>query len=88
MRLVHSLLPQEAYDLYTHELKVRVQSWKVMGLCEVKVRVRPNKPPNEYWSNWSPATSWVVVSERVGTSLKDKGTAQILGPEAIYSGVR
>lgn len=88
MRLVHSLLSQEAFDLHTHELKVRVQSWKVTGLCEVRVRVRPNKPPNEYWSNWSPTTSWFVTSERVETSPKDKGTAQILGPDAIYSGVR
>lgn len=87
MRLIHSLLSQDAYDLSTHDLKVRVQSWKVTGLCEVRVRVRPNKPPNEYWSNWSPTTSWFVES-RMGTSLKDEGTAQILGPDAIYSGVR
>lgn len=88
MRLIHSLLSQEAYDLYTYNLKVRVQSWKVTGLCEVRVRVRPNKPPNEYWSDWSPTTTWFVASEVMGTLPKDEGTAQILGPDAIYSGVR
>ncbi|XP_056871716.1 interleukin-2 receptor subunit beta isoform X1 [Takifugu flavidus] len=55
---------EEAKDLYTQVQKLRVPSSKMTGLCDVRVRVRPNKSPNKYWSNWSPTTSWFVETER------------------------
>lgn len=64
---------QEAYNLSTHELKLRRPSRELKGRCQVRVRVCPNGWPNSHWSNWSPATSWVGAADVVATSQNNQG---------------
>lgn len=66
--LLPLLCHQEASNLFTEHLKVKVSSQQFTGLCEVRVRVQPAVPPNQHWSNWSPTTSWFGAAETAGTA--------------------
>uniref|UniRef100_A0A674P286 Fibronectin type-III domain-containing protein n=1 Tax=Takifugu rubripes TaxID=31033 RepID=A0A674P286_TAKRU len=58
---------------------LRVPSSKMTGLCDVRVRVRPNESPNKYWSNWSPTTSWFeeVIMCSCSSNI-------LVGPHMLY----
>lgn len=74
IRLIQCLLSQEAKNLFTPEEELSLSPWKTTGLCDARVRVRPNQFPNQHWSNWSPTTSWFSETERarMPTKVRDR----------------
>ncbi|KAI3360085.1 hypothetical protein L3Q82_014405 [Scortum barcoo] len=55
---------KEVSILPTLKFEERIASWKLTGLCQVRVRVKPAHTEHSQWSNWSPATSWVAATDR------------------------
>ncbi|XP_034749663.1 interleukin-2 receptor subunit beta [Etheostoma cragini] len=69
----------EARTFSTQERELRISAWKLKGHQQVRVRVKPTKPDNCHWSNWSPTTAWEDQVSEFPTSLVMWGVMSSLG---------
>uniref|UniRef100_UPI0037E97D50 interleukin-2 receptor subunit beta n=1 Tax=Semicossyphus pulcher TaxID=241346 RepID=UPI0037E97D50 len=67
---------KDVRTLSTQKQELRIPSQQLKGHCKARVRVKPSNKYKSHWSDWSPTTSWLEVTDGWGT-LQDQDNNKI-----------